>query len=423
MRRRLPRTIAIACVFAIASAARAQPWTAPSKIEITPEHVLSINGKKTFTIGLTGPPAPDAKTPSGRLALEEFRDAGAILVRPPIREDISGGAEWLARQRAYLDAAARAGMFCIVYLRELATIDRDRPQSVKALRQTVRALRNHPGMGVWKGADEPQWAREKVAPLLNAYRIVKEEDPHHPIWIVQAPRGTVEELRAYNPVYDITGVDVYPIAYPPGTHLSDDDHNKEISVVGDYTQKMLRVVEGRKPVWFTVQIAWSGVEGPKHTLRFPTFPQERFMAYQAIINGARGLIFFGGNLPMTLTARDEPLGWNWTFWERVLRPVIEEIGTKSPLATALGAPNSNLPVKSEGSAIELCVREVGRELFVLACCRDPQKTAEVRFTGLPNDVGDAEVLYESPRRITAKHGSFTDWFAPYDVHVYKFTRQ
>jgi hypothetical protein len=146
------------------------------------------------------------------------------------------------------------------------------------------------------------------------------------------------------------------------------------------------------------------------------------MTYQAIINGARGLIYFGGNLPSTLPERDRQFGWNWTYWQRVLRPVIEEIGDKSPLAAALCAPESKLPVKVEGNAIEFCVREVERDVFILACWRDPQKTVEVKFTGLPNDVLRGEVLYESPRRVTAKGGTFTDWFAPYDVHVYKFTR-
>ena len=179
---------------------------------------------------------------------------------------------------------------------------------------------------------------------------------------------------------------MYPISYPPGTHFVVAEKNKDISAIGDYTQKMLRVVERQKPIWFTLQIAWSGVETRRKTLRFPTFPQQRFMTYQAIINGARGLIYFGGNLPTTLAERDRPHGWNWTYWERVLRPVIEEIGDKSPLAEALCAPNSKLPVKAEGNDVELCVREVGRDVFILACCRDPQKTAEVTFTGLPNDL-------------------------------------
>jgi len=56
---------------------------------------------------------------------------------------------------------------------------------------------------------------------------------------------------------------------------------------------------GSKPVWMTLQVAWSGVvpseQHPENVPRFPTLGQERFMAYQAIVNGARGLAFFGGH--------------------------------------------------------------------------------------------------------------------------------
>ena len=123
---------------------------------------------------------------------------------------------------------------------------------------------------------------------------------------------------------------------------------------------------------------------PGKTLRFPTFHEERFMTYEAIINGARGVVYFGGNLPMTLNERDKPLGWNWTFWQRV--------------------------------------REVGNDVYVLACSRDPQKTSEITFSGLPRELGEGVVLYESPRRVKADAGQMRDWFAPYEVHVYKFTR-
>ena len=70
------------------------------------------------------------------------------------------------------------------------------------------------------------------------------------------------------------------------------------------------------------------------TLRFPTFPEQRFMTYEAIINSARGLVYFGGGLPTTLSEDDREYGWNWTYWDRVLHPVIEEIGDRSPLAAA-----------------------------------------------------------------------------------------
>lgn len=229
----------------------------------------------------------------------------------------------------------------------------------------------------------------------------------------------MESLHPYNAGADITGADIYPIGYPPGTHSL--ETNKEISMVGDYTRRMMEVADGKMPVWMILQFAWSGVIKTNKTLRMPTFPEERFMVYQAIINGARGLFFFGGHLPQAMNARDKELGWNWTFWQRVLRPVVEEIGEKSPLYPALLAAESKLPVKCSAKDIEFCVREVGNDIFVLACRRG-RETTQVTFTGLPANASGGPLLFEEPRRVELKNGKFTDWFAPFEVHVYRFKR-
>ena len=91
---------------------------------------------------------------------------------------------------------------------------------------------------------------------------------------------------------------------------------------------------------------------------------------------------------------------------------------------ALVAPDSKLPVKVEGGdgGIEFCVREAGGgDVFLLACKREGA-TVEARFTGLPRELNDGEVLFESPRHVAAKDGAFKDWFGPFDVHVYRFHR-
>ena len=100
----------------------------------------------------------------------------------------------------------------------------------------------------------------------------------------------------------------------------------------------------------TLQIAWSGViateQHPANVPRFPTLSQERFMAYQAIVNGARGLAFFGGHLTQIARPADAQAGWNWTFWERVLRPLLEEL-TSDSVAPALVAPERAQAGQSE----------------------------------------------------------------------------
>ena len=146
------------------------------------------------------------------------------------------------------------------------------------------------------------------------------------------------------------------------------------------------------------------------------------MAYQAIINGARGLVFFGGNVAATLNAQDALLGWNWTFWDQVLKRVVRELGDNSLLADALVAPASPLPITISGATspdVEFCVREAPPYLYILASKREGA-TIQVTFNGLPNWASTGELLYESPRIVTASNGHFTDWFGPFEVHAYRF---
>jgi len=103
-----------------------------------------------------------------------------------------------------------------------------------------------------------------------------------------------------------------------------------------------------------------------------------------------------------------------------LRPVLEEVGEGSPLYPALLEGDSKLAIKiNDGNDVEYCVREVGRDIYILACKREG-KTVQVNFSGLPDWVTQGEVMYEEPRQVKVEAGEFTDWFAPFDVHVYHF---
>ena len=52
------------------------------------------------------------------------------------------------------------------------------------------------------------------------------------------------------------------------------------------------------------------------------------MIYDAIINGARGIAFFGGNNWHCWDRRDRAHDWNWTYWDSTLRPLIAELGAR-----------------------------------------------------------------------------------------------
>ena len=411
---------------------------------------LRIGGAKAFPLGLSNPPPLGAKAPNGVEGLKEVADAGATFIRTgrgdwgPLRLE-----EQIAAERAVLDAAALHGLHCWVYLGELPDLP-PRAAGTQAstreqmLTRLTSQLRNHPALGAYKGVDEPRnpfrgedWIRP--AGLVRALKRLKALDPEHPLVIIQAPRSTVAQLSPYRPAFDITGADIFPLAYPPGEHS--DLPNKDISVVGDVTRKMVRAAGG-KPVWMTLQIAWSGTvnsaQKPNVVPRFPTLHELRFMAYQAIVCGARGLNFFGGHLTQVTRPADADAGWNWTFWEQVLRPLLQELSSTA-VAPALVAANAKPQVKSSTKDVEVLTRRDGRFLYVIAVRRSGG-TSRVAFTGLPkklngNPLTGGQVLFEyiqEPppppigagrqvfRSVSAGGGGFRDWLAPHDARVYRF---
>ena len=257
--------------------------------------------------------------------------------------------------------------------------------------------------------------------------------------IVQAPQGTVADLTPYRPAFDVTGADIYPVSYPPGIHLG--GSNTDISAVGDVTKKMVQAA-GAKPVWMTLQIAWTGTapsqSRPDLVPRFPTLLEERFMAYQAIANGARGLNFFGGHLTQVTRPADAELGWNWSFWTRVLQPLVTELASTA-VGPALVAPDASPGVTASAKDVELVTRRTDQFVYVIAVRRGGA-TSQVTFSGLPRrrdgtPIAAGQALFEyvqQPlpppigagsqefRPVTASGGGFRDWLGPHDARVYRF---
>lgn len=412
--------------------------------------VLVIGGRKVFPLGVSNPPPLGIEAPSGREGLRELADGGIGFVR-------SGRGAWslrelegqLAAERALEDAAAESGLHCWLYLGETPNLPERRPgqppsANEQLLTRIVSEFRDHPGLGAYKAIDEPRnpfrgdkWIRP--AGLVRAYRRLKELDPHHPVVIIQAPRGPVSTLVPYRPAFDVTGADIFPVAYPPGKHS--DLGNRDISVVGDVTRKM-RAAAGAKPVWTTLQIAWSGTvtsaSRPAVVPRFPTLHEERFMAYQAVVAGARGLMFFGGHLTQNLRPVDAEAGWNWTFWNLVLRPLVSEL-TSTAVQPALVAPAARATVKPSAQDVEVAARQDDRFLYLIVVRRGGS-TSRVGFTGLPRKRdgspirgGQAlfEYVQEPPpppigagrqvfRSVAVANGGFRDWLGPQDARVYRF---
>jgi hypothetical protein len=392
---------------------------------------MKLGGRTVFPITLgNGPPLGGKDTVTGSDGWTEVAQAGVKMFRVYPKWTAANAAQLIKDTRTQLDAAEEHGLRLWVGLYDVAN---DLTKQA-LLGQIVDGLKGHPGLGAWKGADEPLWGGLDHEGLTAAYDFVRSRDPNHPIVIIQAPKArktpnapkgqlTAALLKPYAAAGDVHGVDIYPISHPPGSHA--ERPNTDISVVGDVTELVVQAAPDKEH-WTTLQIAWSGVLPPDHVPIFPSLRQERFMAYQAIISGAAGLVFFGGDIKKVMNPEDSRQGWNWTFWHTVLRPLLRELNSTA-VGPALVAPPAAVTVKTDAADVRLVARQARGFLYLIVVRRSATANGPVRFSGLPSGTRFGAALFEYDgkdfRTFKVTGGAFTDPFAPHDARVYRFRLQ
>jgi hypothetical protein len=206
-------------------------------------------------------------------------------------------------------------------------------------------------------AAERAWAL--CGGMRDGYALLRELDPRHPVWMNHAPRNQLAQLAAFNEAADIVGCDIYPVprsAY----HNHSDIALTTVAAVGAYTTRMQDAAPG-KPVWMVLQgFGWSDLGEREQFLRRPTLEETRFMAYNAIVRGARGILYWG-------TYKIEK---DSQFWNDLLAAVRE----LSDLQHVLAAPDAGLALTTSfeetwGSVdreVEVLAKEVDGQVWIFA---------------------------------------------------------
>jgi len=372
--------------------------------------MIMVDGERRFLLGAySGPPgtSEEEKSPYAALAA-----AGFWLVRVPLEE-------------AALDSAHEAGLAAWLGVGALQPGSED---SRRALVERLSRFKEHPALLFWETVDEPAWTWQNATcrvppePLIATYRIIKGTDPARLVYLNHAPTNLETTLQAYAPSTDVTACDIYPVIprgireeyalFPDG--LQGDLLNIYVSQVGEYTDKMRRVAGAGRPVLMVLQgFAWEMLRDPAdrraEDILYPTYAQARYMAYDAIVHGANGLLYWG----LHSTAQST------VFWRDLMR-VTREIASLAPILSARRAAHSPLVRYHEmGHSVDAGVETLAKEhdgaLYLLAVNSD-KNPARVTMS-VPRDVRQISVLGEG-RTVPVNHCEFTDDFAPFDVHLY-----
>jgi len=184
-------------------------------VAIDKDQFFVVDGQRVFPFFFMLAPPPYGRTPSGADAWRELKQYGTVFHHCNVLPG-KWGAEGEVRIDSMLARSAETGLLCAVAIRDLDARQPGNADTETELRRVIAKYKDHPGLGIWKGSDDPEWG--KVAPerCRRFYEIVHEVDPRHPVWLIQAPRGTPESLKRYDAACDIAGLDIYPVSYPLG---------------------------------------------------------------------------------------------------------------------------------------------------------------------------------------------------------------
>jgi hypothetical protein len=378
---------------------------------------LRKDRRTLFPIGFYELPKDDAK-------LEAMANAGVNLVR--------------CRSRADLDRLAAFDMMGVLPVAVTSGV-------TDKLNKTVESVRDHPALAAWEGPDEVVWgftansalhrkgkvhktpfdwwlrrpgavkyAEERARQIMPKLRLgiarVRELDTHRrPFWINEAMLSDAKYVGQYLGSIDITGCDIYPIKK---------NNRGFIKMTGWATDRWKQVGRG-KPVWVVLQaFAWSELgdyHGIKETAH-PTFVESRFMAYDVIVHGARGILYWGSRF-----LKSEP------FRESIYA-LTSELAALQPFLVASDVSGVDVKVvddqDSPGSLrVRVLSRRYGDDWLLILVNEDLHRSIDVKVVGLGTVNGRRLDLLYGNEAAVVDQGGFTTRMCPLEVKVYATGRK
>ena len=270
--------------FHIADAAEKQKG-----IRFTSDHRAFFNGKPFFPIMVMSPKMDEE-------AFRIYQDAGFNCIAPFfLTSDLQAG-------RFIAETAARYNLLCCTWIGigdRRQALGEDKYKAF--IRKQISNARAMPNFFAFLD-DESEMREVSPIAMKQAYKEVYLNAPEFAVWQNHAPRmtgksgqkyGNFDNVKRFSAACDVTGVDIYPV--PEGNFHSELD-NKTLSCVGDFTDLAAKTVYHKKPVWMVLQgSGWGEMTGGTLNERQPRpdYLQTRFMVYNAVTHGARGIAMFG----------------------------------------------------------------------------------------------------------------------------------
>jgi hypothetical protein len=360
--------------------------------------MLRIDGRRNFVFGLY-------QTPKGPNGMRSAADAGFGVIQ--------GQAD-----RGFLDNAQAHGLRCWV-----AT-----GSDPNRIRKIVADVGKHRDILFWETEDEPsyQWKKPgpRIAPerIRAAYALLKQLDPGRLVYLNHAPTNLVSTLQAYNPGGDILATDIYPVV-PHGirelyglwpTGRQGDLADTHVSQVGRYADKIREVAGPSRATFMVLQaFAWENLRDKNRDaamVMYPSRAQLRFMAWQAVVHGTNGILWWG----LSYNPDESPV---WADLTAVVKEMREH-------DAALAAVAERLPLRlmyydtghSFDRGVEWLAKPAANGYLLVVVNADPNPV-DVALEGHPG-LGNAQSMHGGTL-VRNKTGSLRVLLAPFEVGLFR----
>lgn len=397
----------------------------PTRVSVREDQTILLNGRPFFPLGLY----------YSRDEIDNESGEGLVRLRAMGFNTIffDGGVE----SAEALDRIWNVGLR--VWYRPPGELQRE----FELLKQVVSKFARHPALLFWEMGDEPILNQSRIEDVEIGCRIVRSIDSFHPIlcnqWLSSLEQAA--EMRQWARLADVYGFSVYPV--PPwrwGTRLSlvREGWPHSIAVVGRQTELWKTYAPG-KPIIPVMQAwAWNCLEDGEAA--YPTYRECRFMAYQAVIHGAKGLHhygvfeprrpYFACGIPPNMSADLEQTHADfllaqqcnrrfWSYYSNIIRELarMSEVYTETDADWRLEIVERSSGQEGHEPRLEARVkRHADSFVILLVNASDAEVSASLRAAELR---GLALNLWGQERSIQAgPDGVFRDVLEPYGVRIY-----
>jgi hypothetical protein len=253
----------------------------------------------------------------------------------------------------------------------------------------IKAAKDHPALLAWYLTDEPENRGVTPEGEHKRYQDLRKLDPNHPIGLCHT---SFDALTKFKDACDVTMTDIYPITK---------DRNTNIMGVSIMMDEARRIHGQPWPQWTYIQ-TFGGPETDGGVWAVPLPHELRFMAYQALVHRATGILYFS-------YWPQQPRMW------QSLATLNREIQTLVPRLVAAGH-DTMLSADDPNIQVRLRAAPENKSGLVIAINTTP-KFAQTAIH-LKNGVTELSVPFEGRTLKISPKGDLTERFPPYGVHVY-----